>query len=141
MLQDKSHDEKLDELTRFTDSADELDEAIFRLLFHAWAQKNMSPVGYMNVALTIRELPKLIRAVTTVRSAIPRAEVRRFLRAHQRSWIGDLREWYVLIRRRSGAIPACRWYLVELLRSIPWILWATLKRVSGLEAIWRRIGR
>jgi len=55
--------------------------------------------------------------------------------------IGDLLEGYerVVIRRgRSGAIL---WFWRQVLTSLPPFAWASLKRISGLEAIYRRIGR
>ena len=53
----------------------------------------------------------------------------------------DLRERCSLIERRSGSKEASRWYLSELRRSVAPVLWAAVKRVSGLEAVLRRIGR
>lgn len=53
----------------------------------------------------------------------------------------DLRERCSLIERRSGSKEARHWYWSELRRSVARVLWALLKRVSGLEAIRRRIGR
>jgi len=57
------------------------------------------------------------------------------------SLMGDLLEGYerVVIRRcRSGAIL---WFWRQVLTSLPPFAWASLKRISGLEAIYRRIGR
>jgi hypothetical protein len=55
--------------------------------------------------------------------------------------LGDLLEGHQRRQERSGSRPAACWYLSQLLRSLPTLLWAALKRISGLEAVFRRIGR
>jgi hypothetical protein len=57
------------------------------------------------------------------------------------SMIGDLQERAIGIAERSGFQAAQRWYLRQLLGSIPSLLWAAIRRVSGLQAILERIGR
>jgi hypothetical protein len=54
--------------------------------------------------------------------------------------IGDLQEESIRIEKRFGIHAARRWYCRQLLGSVPSLLWDALKRLSGLQAILKRIG-
>ena len=141
MTGEKSSIEIIDRAKHWIESADELNKELFWLLFECWRRQNMKPGGFVNVALTIRALPDLIRTTQAIRTSIPNTTVRKFLRARRLVWLGDLRERRLLIRKRSGVIAAYRWYLSALLRSVGPLFRAALRRISGYDGlveVWRR---
>lgn len=56
-------------------------------------------------------------------------------------FLGDLREGYEFRRQTFGIPIAVGWYVRQAASSLPGFLWAWLKRISGLEAVYRRTGR
>jgi hypothetical protein len=55
--------------------------------------------------------------------------------------VGDLQERYATAIARRGRYRAILWFWRQVITSLAPLAWASLKRVSGLEAIQRRIGR
>lgn len=55
--------------------------------------------------------------------------------------LGDLLERRHILRRKLGSRRAGLWYLCQILCSIPPITWCTVKRLSGLQEMLKRIGR
>jgi hypothetical protein len=55
--------------------------------------------------------------------------------------VGDLQERYAKVFRQRGHTHATLWFLKQTAISLMPFVWAALKRVSGVEAIYRRIGR
>jgi hypothetical protein len=57
------------------------------------------------------------------------------------SILGDLGEGYHSKNRKEGHDEARIWLWKQIFKSLPPLAWACLKRVSGLEALYRGIGR
>jgi hypothetical protein len=55
--------------------------------------------------------------------------------------VGDLQERYTQAFTQRGRTHATLWFLKQAATSLMPFAWAALKRVSGVEAIYRRIGR
>jgi hypothetical protein len=55
--------------------------------------------------------------------------------------IGDLQERYGELIEESGYTRATLWFWRQIVTSLAPFAWVTLKRISGLEAIYRRMGR
>jgi hypothetical protein len=55
--------------------------------------------------------------------------------------VGDLWERYPCQLDRRGGVGAVIWFCREVIISLSQFAWAWLKRISGLEALYRRIGR
>jgi len=141
MNEDESN-KSLEEVERWAEAADPFDRELFAAVFGAWKRDHESPEGYVTAAELGQALPQLRKATEEIRSKIPRRTVQRFMRRQRWSaLLGDLQERRHLVRQRSGAKEANRWYRSQILRALPPFLWAGLKRVSGIDAICRRIGR
>ena len=54
---------------------------------------------------------------------------------------GDIEQRCARIAKSEGRLRAISWFWKQVITSIAPLAWAALKRISGLEAIYRRIGR
>jgi len=54
--------------------------------------------------------------------------------------LGDLQERHALLVKQEGRRVANRWFYSEVFSSLISLSWVALKRISGLEKLYRRIG-
>jgi hypothetical protein len=142
------NNQRLEEFRHWAERTDAFDKVLFRAIFMLWAKQhelpaefNGKPITTINVARTIRAFPELIAATMELRRSIPDQKIRRYLRRQARAaLLGDLQEGYHRERQKLGTKQANRWFCFQILHSVFPLLWAELKRLSGLQAILKRIG-